>query len=50
MKKIKVCLGVGPDQLFPQYITIELPSEENEEIKDDTKKEIKKRGRKPKKQ
>jgi len=38
-KTIKVCTGVGLDQITPEYITIEL-------FNIDT--EIKKRGRKPK--
>lgn len=42
MKKIEVCLGVGMNQLFPEYITIEIPKEEDKES------QPKKRGRKPK--
>jgi hypothetical protein len=38
-KTIKVCTGVGLDQITPEYITIEIPSIDTE---------IKKRGRKPK--
>jgi hypothetical protein len=36
---IKICTGVGLDQITPEYITIEIPSIDTE---------IKKRGRKPK--
>ena len=27
MTTIKVCVGVGTNQFFPEYVTIELPSE-----------------------
>jgi hypothetical protein len=36
---IKICTGVGLDQITPEYVTIEIPSIDPE---------IKKRGRKPK--
>lgn len=26
-KKIKICTGVGLDQLFPEWITIEIPQD-----------------------
>ncbi len=28
-KKIKICTGVGLNQFFPEYITIEIPQENN---------------------
>jgi hypothetical protein len=59
-KTIEVCVGIGLDQITPQYITIEIPSKEenlfpeklekaNKDLKDTKDILPKKRGRKPKK-
>lgn len=51
MKKISVCLGVGMGQIFPEYIEIEIPEDDevsNEDIKIEVDKPKKKRGRKKK--
>lgn len=45
-KTIEVCVGIGLDQLTPQYVTIEIPSESEEKTENAAPK---KRGRKPKK-
>lgn len=45
-KTIEVCVGIGMDQLTPQYVTIEIPSESEEKTENVAPK---KRGRKPKK-
>lgn len=42
-KTIEVCVGIGLDQLTPQYVTIEIAGESEENAAP------KKRGRKPKK-
>jgi hypothetical protein len=38
-KTIKVCLGVGLNQIFPEYLEIEIPSEDK--IETDYSEEIK---------
>ena len=59
-KTIEVCVGIGLDQLTPQYVTIEIPSKEeslfpeklekaNKVLKETKDSLPKKRGRKPKK-
>jgi len=51
MKKISVCLGVGMGQIFPEYIEIEIPEDDEvltEELKTEKDKPKKKKGRKKK--
>lgn len=43
-KTFEMCIGVGLNQLFPEYITIEIPNEEESEVE-----APRKRGRKSKK-
>lgn len=47
-KTIQVCLGVGSNQLFPEYTTILIPEAEEVMVNEIKSEEPKKRGRKPK--
>jgi hypothetical protein len=34
-KTIEVCVGVGLDQLFPEYVTITIPNNEENQTNED---------------